>query len=65
MKRTLFFTIALVFITSLSFSQTKVNIINLEEYNGAMFKIDDDKPYSRSEERRVGKGCKPGGRRYH
>jgi hypothetical protein len=46
MKRTLFFIIALVFIASLSFSQTKVNINNLEEYGGAMFKIDDDKPYS-------------------
>jgi len=46
MKRTLFFIIALVFIASLSFSQTKVNINNLEEYDGAMFKIDDDKPYS-------------------
>jgi len=46
MKRTLFFTIALVFIASLSFSQTKVNINNLEEYGGAMFKIDDNKPYS-------------------
>ena len=41
MKRTLFFIIALVFIASLSFSQTKVNINNLEEYGGAMFKIDD------------------------
>ena len=46
MKRTLFFIIALVFIASLSLSQTKVNINNLEEYGGAMFKIDDDKPYS-------------------
>ncbi len=46
MKRTLFFIIALVFIASLSFSQTKVNINNLEEHGGAMFKIDDDKPYS-------------------
>ena len=46
MKRTLFFFIALVFIASLSFSQTKVNINNLEEYGGAMFKIDEDKPYS-------------------
>ena len=32
--------------TSVSFSQSKVNINNLSDYGGKMFKENDDKPYT-------------------
>ena len=46
MKRTILFITSLVLITSVSFSQSKVNINNLSDYGGKMFKENDDKPYT-------------------
>ena len=46
MKRTTLFITSLVLITSVSFSQSKVNINNLSDYGGKMFKENDDKPYT-------------------
>ncbi|HIM83310.1 MAG TPA: hypothetical protein EYM55_01635 [Candidatus Marinimicrobia bacterium] len=46
MKHTLLIITALLFITSTVISQSKVNINNLVEYGGKMFKQDDDKPYT-------------------
>ena len=46
MKQTLLIISALLFITSTVIPQSKVNINNLVEYGGKMFKQDDDKPYT-------------------
>ena len=46
MKKTLLLITSLVFITSLSFSQSKVNLKYLDEYGGKKFKQDDDKPFT-------------------
>ena len=46
MKQTLFFITSIVFIISLSFSQTKMNINNLVEHGGKMYKPNEYKPYS-------------------
>ena len=46
MKHTLLIITALLFITSTVIPQSKVNINNLVEYGGKMFKQDDDKPYT-------------------
>ena len=46
MRKTLLIITALLFITSAVFPQSKVNINNLVEYGGKMFKQDDDKPYT-------------------
>ena len=46
MKHTLLIITALLFITSTVISQSKVNINNLVEYGGKMFKQDGDKPYT-------------------
>ena len=48
MKKTLLIITALLFITSTVIPQSKVNINNLVEYGGKMFKQDDDKPYTGS-----------------
>tara|TARA_Y100000031_G_scaffold132755_1_gene154096 strand:+ start:288 stop:737 length:450 start_codon:yes stop_codon:yes gene_type:complete len=46
MKQTLLIITAFMFITSTVIPQSKVNINNLVEYGGKMFKQDDDKPYT-------------------
>ena len=46
MKRTILFITSLVLITSVSFSQSKVNINNLVQYGDKMFEENDDKPYT-------------------
>ena len=46
MRKTLLIITALLFITSTVIPQSKVNINNLDEYGGKMFKQDDDKPYT-------------------
>ena len=46
MKTKILFITSLVLITSVSFSQSKVNINNLVQYGDKMFKVDDDKPYT-------------------
>ena len=46
MKKTVLLITSLVFITSLSFSQTKVNKNNLVQYGDKWFKENDDKPYT-------------------
>ena len=46
MKKTVLLITSLVFITSLSFSQSKVNLKYLDEYGGKKFKQDDDKPFT-------------------
>tara|TARA_Y100000310_G_scaffold281626_1_gene302225 strand:- start:5 stop:478 length:474 start_codon:yes stop_codon:yes gene_type:complete len=46
MKRTILFITLLIFFTTLLFPQSKVNINNLSDYGGKMFKENDDKPYT-------------------
>ena len=46
MRKTLLIITAFMFITSTVIPQSKVNINNLVEYGGKMFKQDDDKPYT-------------------
>ena len=46
MKRTILFITSLLLITSVSLSQSKVNINNLDQYGDKMFKENDDKPYT-------------------
>ena len=46
MKRTTLFITLLVLMTSVTFSQNKVNINNLVQYGDKWFKENDDKPYS-------------------
>jgi len=46
MKKTLLIITSLLFYTSIVFSQSKVNINNLSDYGGKMFKENDDKPYT-------------------
>ena len=46
MKKTILIITTLVFITSLTFTQSKVNINSLKMYDGKAFKMDDDKPYT-------------------
>ena len=46
MKRTILFITSLVLITSVSFSQSKVNINNLVQYGDKMFEENDDEPYT-------------------
>jgi hypothetical protein len=42
----LLFITSLVLMTSVSFSQSKVNTNNLVQYGDKMYKINDDKPYT-------------------
>ena len=46
MKRTILFITSLLLITSVSLSQSKVNINNLVQYGDKMFEENDDKPYT-------------------
>ena len=46
MKKIFLIITALLFITSTAFPQSKVNINNLSDYGGKMFKENDDKPYT-------------------
>ena len=46
MKRTILFITSLVLMTSVSFSQSKVNINNLVQYGEKWFKQNDDEPYT-------------------
>ena len=46
MKRLLLIITSLLFITSTTFSQSKVNVNSLKEYGGKVWKVDDDKPYT-------------------
>ena len=46
MKRTILFITSLVLMTSVSFSQSKVNTNTLVQYGDKMYKINDDKPYT-------------------
>ena len=46
MKKTLLLITSVLFITAAAFSQSKVNINNLSDYGGKMFKENDDKPYT-------------------
>jgi hypothetical protein len=46
MKKTLIIIASLLFITSTAFPQSKMNINNLSDYGGKMFKENDDKPYT-------------------
>jgi antitoxin component YwqK of YwqJK toxin-antitoxin module len=46
MKQTHLIITALLFITSTVIPQSKVNINNLSDYGGKMFKENDDKPYT-------------------
>ena len=46
MKTKILFITSLVLITSVSFSQSKVNINNLVQYGDKMFEENDDKPYT-------------------
>ena len=46
MKKTFLIITALLFITSIVFPQSKVNVNSLVQYGDKMFKVDDDKPYT-------------------
>ena len=46
MKKILLLIISILLITSTAFPQSKVNINNLSDYGGKMFKENDDKPYT-------------------
>ena len=46
MKKTLLIITSLVFLITIAFSQSKVNINNLVQYGDKMFKENDDKPYA-------------------
>ena len=46
MKKILLLITSLVFLTTIAFSQSKVNIKSLVQYGDKMYKIDDDKPYT-------------------
>ena len=46
MKKTLLIITSLVFLTTIAFSQSKMNINYLVEYGGKMYKTDNDKPYT-------------------
>ena len=46
MKRILLIIASLLFITSTTFPQSKVNANSLKEYGGKAFKVDDDEPYT-------------------
>ncbi len=46
MKKTLLLITTILIITSSVFTQSKVNINNLEEYGGKMFLPNDDKPFT-------------------
>ena len=46
MKKTFLIITALLFITSIVFPQSKVNVNSLVQYGDKMFKVDDDRPYT-------------------
>ena len=46
MRKTLLIVTSLLFITSTTFSQSKVNVNSLKEYGGKMFLPNDDKPFT-------------------